>query len=196
MSSFMVLAETSRRLKSILWEAFSADALVRDILGNNEESIVFLNPTETARNSANRLSLWMYQINENEFLKNQPALHGNSQSGVTETPLALNLYYLITPFSGDSEGDLHLLGLTMQTLYDNGIVSLRNDDVAVSEELRIAICRLSLEELTRIWEALREPYRLSICYLVRVTRIDTQRRPQRSRVLSGQAGYGGMPVPG
>jgi uncharacterized protein DUF4255 len=57
----------------------------------------------------------------------------------------------------------------------------------------VIFCRLSLEELTRIWESLREPYRLSVCYLIRVTRIDSRRTPQTGLVLDRAAGFGQGP---
>jgi Pvc16 N-terminal domain len=53
----------------------------------------------------------------------------------------------------------------------------------------VIFCRLSLEELTRIWESLREPYRLSVCYLVRVTRIDSRRTPESGLVVERSAGF-------
>ena len=164
------------------------------IVGNDkEQAIVFKNPTETAKKAANKLSLWLYQITENEFVKNQPMLRrpANGQQGLPERlqfpPLALNLFYLITPFASqdgdDGRADHRLLSKTMEVLYDNAIIALRDEDEGISEDLRIIFCRLTLEELTRIWEALREPYRLSVCYLIRVTTIDSQRQPEVSRVI-------------
>ncbi len=69
-----------------------------------------------------------------------------------------------------------LLGKTMQILYDNATIFLEDAASNIFEELRVIFCRLTLEELTRIWESLREPYRLSVCYLIRVTRIDSRRK--------------------
>jgi hypothetical protein len=189
----MVLAAASEALRRILWESFDADPVIRPIVGS-ESAIVFTNPTQTARDSANRLSLWMYQITENEFLKNQPGQRAdNGHNSMPETPLALNLYYLITPFAPSGEADHLLLGLTMQTLYDNAIVHLRRPADNIAEELRIIFCRLSLEELTRIWEALREPYRLSVCYQVRVMRIDSRRAAEKARVVDVLSDYGDLP---
>lgn len=194
MSSYMVLSRVSEELRRVLWEAVAADPVVRPIVGS-EAAIVFANPTETARDSANRLSIWLYQITENEFMKNQPALRANGHTTVQEVPLALNLHYLVTPFATTPEADHRLLGLTMQTLYDNAIMPLRRPVEAIAEELRVIFCRVSLEELTRVWEALREPYRLSVAYTVRVTRIDSRRLPQRARVVEADNGYGAVPEP-
>jgi len=191
MSSSRVLREVSKGLRRILWESFQADP---DITGNaivtSEQDIVFSNPTETARNSAQRLSLWLYQVTENEFLKNQPLNAGGGHTTIRDPPLVLNLFFLITPFAPSREFDLLLLGSTMQTLYDSPIVLLRTPAEEVFEDLRIVLCRLTLEELTRIWEALREPYRLSVCYQVRVTHIDSRRVAQNARVVELAADYG------
>lgn len=191
MSSYTVLSAISEALRGILWESYAADPVVRTIVGS-EDAIVFTNPTETVQDSANRLSLWLYHLTENEFLKNQPPQRGNGTS-IQETPLALNLYYLLTPFAGSGQSDHLLLGLTMQTFYDNGILLLERPTEGEFIELRMILCRLSLEELTRIWEALREPYRLSICYEVRVTQIDSRRQVNAARVLQLQREYDDRP---
>ena len=77
----------------------------------------------------------------------------------------------------------------MQVLYDNAIALLSDPVSSVFEELRIVLARLGLEELTGIWQALREPYRLSVGYLVHITRIESLRTSPATRVLDRAAGY-------
>ena len=189
MSSYMVVRDVSRELRKVLWSEFMTDEVIAPIV-SNENAIVFTNPTETVRDSANRLSLWLYQVTENEFLKNQPMRMGTNAKTQVFAPFALNLYYLVTPFAQSGEGDHLLLGKTMQVMYDNAILKMRNDADETAEDLRLTFCRLSLEELTRIWEALKEPYRLSVCYQVRVTRIDSNRAIAGSRTVRRDLGYG------
>lgn len=191
MSNYTVLAALSEALRSVLWQSYDADPVIRAIVGS-EDAIVFTNPTETARDSANRLSLWLYHLTENEFLKNQPPQRANGHTQ-RETPLALNLFYLLTPFAGSGQSDHLLLGLTMQTLFDNAILLLDRPVEGELLELRVVLCRLSLEELTRIWEALREPYRLSICYEISVTQVDSRRRASAARVLTATNRYDDRP---
>ena len=197
MSDYLVLDAVSKALRRILWDAFSADPVIQPIVGS-ESAIVFSNPTETARDSSNRLSLWLYQITENEYVKNQPMLRARTQPPPADgrvaaqfPPMALNLFFLVTPFGQTGEADHLLLGKTVQVLYDHATVFLQDAPNKVFEELRVIFCRVSLEELTRIWESLREPYRLSVCYLVRVTRVDSQRTPENALVLERSAGFGG-----
>jgi Pvc16 N-terminal domain len=204
MSSHEVISAVSIALRDILWERYATDPAIFPLFPSQAASIVFENPTETARQGVGRLSLWLYQVAENEHLKNQapvrlpPGPAGDAAQAMT--PLAMDLYYLVTPFlpSGpDSQtivSDHLLLGLTMQALYDNSIVVLRDPARDVAEELRIVLCRLTLEELTRVWHALREPYRLSVCYQVRVVQIESRRIVPGARVVERVSGYGDTPV--
>lgn len=191
MSSYRVIAEVSRTLQELLWEAFREDSDFNIV--TSQQEIVFKNPTETARDSANRLSLWLYHITENEFAKNRPMVRRATPDTLSADlqfpPLALDFYYLVTPFGPTGEMDQMLLGKTMQVLYDNAVIYVRNEANEVTEEVRVVFSRLSLEELTRIWESLREPYRLSVCYQIRVTHIESTRQPGGGRVLERTLGY-------
>ena len=193
MSNYNVISAVSNELRGILWRTYQADIAAGNLdpdLMPSEQAIAFTNPTQTARETDKRLSLWLYRITENEFVKNQPALRRNGEDTLTDPPLALNLFYLITPFAPaqQPDGDHLLLGATMQALYDHAIMPLQAAG-PVYEELRVILCRVTLEELTRIWEALREPYRLSLCYQLRVTRIDSRQSVQHSRVNEVSQGY-------
>lgn len=187
MSGYLAVNTVSRALRRILATAFEVDPMVNSLVGG-EDGIVFSNPTETARDPSKHLSLWLYRITENEFVKNLPAPPEPDPRHHRISPLALDLSYLITPFTTSGENDQVLLGKTMQVLHDNGIVYVRDQLNAVVDEIRVVFCRLPLEEVTRIWEALQEPYRLSVCYLVRVIRIDSTRLDEDSRVLEVTSG--------
>lgn len=207
MSNFKVIARASEKLQELLAYACADEPEIKRMLGVGadldrdraadaiKKLIVFLNPTETAKDPARKLSLWLYQITENEFVKNQPLIRtqgngSNGQAQVQFPPLALNLFYLVTPFASSNtdngESDHLLIGKTMQAFYDNASTLLTgdpDDEEVSSEELHLIFRRISLEELTRVWEALQEPYRLSVCYEVRVTRIDSQRDRRYGRVV-------------
>jgi hypothetical protein len=190
-SNYTVISDVSEGLKQILFTEFTKDAVIRNIVGASDAAIVFTNPTQTAQNSSNRLSLWLYQITENEFLKNQPPTRNNGAETLQFPPLPLNLHYLITPFAATGQADLLLLGKTMQVLHENAIVLLSDPARELAEELRVVLCSLQLDQLSRVWEALREPYRLSITYEVRVTRVDSQHSITNARVVDRTAGFAG-----
>lgn len=196
----MVIRSVSEALRRVLWNAISADPVTRPMVGV-EQAVVFLNPTQTALDSANRLSLWLYQVVEDEFVKNQPMIRGSDPDPADVRgryrddfpPMALNLMHLLTPVAQSGESD-HLLGKSMQALYDSASTLMVDQAAGVAEELRIIFHRHTLEELTRIWDALKEPYRLSVCYQVKVTRVESLRRPANARVVELSGDYGPVPA--
>src|SRR5215211_3232345 len=100
MSSHEVISAVSISLRDILWERYANDPAVAPLFPSQAASIVFDNPTETVRQGVGRLSLWLYQVAENEHLKNQapmrlaPGAAGDAADAMT--PLAMDLYYLVT----------------------------------------------------------------------------------------------------
>jgi len=191
MSDYGVLLEVSNAIKSTLWDAFDTD--VQNIIGT-DNGIVFTDPTTTALDTTKRLSIWLYQVTESEFLKNQPVLQGAASAQGQVPPLSLNLYYLITPFAGQPESDLLLLGKTMQVLYDNAILQVSSPAAGAAEDLRVIFRTIPLSELTVVWEALQETYRLSVSYEVRVVSIDSTRVVSRARATNLTTGFGNKPV--
>lgn len=182
MSSYRVLAVASEGLRRLLWNSISADPVTAPLVGT-EDAIVFLNPTETAKDSARRMSLWLYHVSEDEHLKNHPPVR-LADGSFRMTPLALDLYYLLTPFAASGEADHLLLGRALQTFHDTGIARITDGRPdGVNEELRITLYRRSLDEISQVWQALREPYRLSVCYQVKVTRLDSARIDESAPVV-------------
>jgi hypothetical protein len=183
MSSFRVLAVASEGLRRLLWNSIRIDPVTQPLVGT-EDAIVFLNPTATAQDSARRLSLWLYHISEDEHVKNVPSVR-LADGTFRMTSLALDLYYLLTPFAPSGQADHLLLGKAMQTFHDTGtarIVDTTAQDV--NEELRITLYRRSLDEISQVWQALREPYRLSVCYQVKVTHVDSDRMDPSAPVIN------------
>lgn len=183
MSTYRVLAAASDGLRRVLWSAISADPVTRSIVGT-EDNIALLNPTETAKDSSRQISLWLYHVSEDEFCKNREPVRladGRSQPA----PLALDLYYLLTPFARTGESDHLVLGRCLQTFHDQAVVRIVDPTagVNINEELRITLFRRSLDEISQVWQALREPYRLSICYQVRVSHIDSERYDASAPVI-------------
>lgn len=193
MSSFRVLAVTSEGLRRLLWNSISADAVTQPLVGT-EDAIVFLNPTDTAQDSARRLSLWLYHVSEDEHAKNTPSVR-LSDGTIRMTPLALDLFYLLTPFATSGQADHLLLGKAMQTFHDTGTARIVDTAVGdVNEELRITLYRRSLDEISQVWQALREPYRLSVCYQVKVTHLESDRVDRSAHVVNIDSSWTPEPI--
>ena len=123
-----------------------------------------------------KINLYLYQVLENPFSKNQPWVTKNSNEQ-KYPPLALNLYYLFTPYASDTLSAHKVLSHAMRIFHDNSIIkgSQLSESLRLSvEQLAISLCPLKLEELTRIWNSLQAPYRLSVCYEVRIVLIESE----------------------
>jgi len=194
-SSYKIISEVSKFLRQMLWDGFVGDqVLTQHVTG--PDAIVLMNPADTAEDEHRRLSLWLYQVQENEFLRNQaPQRIANDNDRVQIPPLTLNLYYLLTPSTNSVEGDQMVLGRSMQIFYDNAILLLEStEQPGAAEELRLSLCQRDLRELAEVWEALQQPYKLSVCYEVRVTRIDSLRVERTGRVRERVAEFQDNPL--
>ena len=131
-----------------------------------------------------KLNLFLYHVLENPHAKNQEWL--SPSSAVQEyPPLALNLYYLLTPYAKDAISAHQVLSHAMGRLHDNSILTgtqLSDSLSAAVDQLAIVLCPVTLEELTRIWNALQSPYRLSVCYEVRIALLRSAIRRDAPRV--------------
>lgn len=191
MSSYKIIFEVSKLLRRTLWEGFEGDTAMTQHIAS-EEAIVLMNPADAdADMNERRLSLWLYQVQENPYLRNQaPARIPQQDDTIQFPPLVLNLYYLLTPSTNSIDGDQMVLGRSMQIFHDNAILLLESaEEEGAAEELHINMCQRDLRELAEVWEALKQPYRLSVCYEIRIARIDSRRTERTGRVLERTAEF-------
>lgn len=185
--SHLVIAEVSQFLRHALWLGLQADAVTRQQV-TTELNIVMSNPAQPTNPTVTRqMSLWLYQVLPNEHLRNAPMVRARDDSGDDTAefypPLALNLFYLLTPSTGSDLGDQQVLGRALQIFNDQSILRMQSrQDPARAEALHLSLAPRTIEELAQVWEALQQPYRLSVCYEVRVARIDSLRRLPGGRV--------------
>jgi hypothetical protein len=110
--------------------------------------------------------------------------------------LGLNLQYLLTPSiqggggANDQIGDQRLLGRVMQIFHDQSILRMENrQSPGQGDELHLSLAPRTIDELAEVWEAMQQPYRLSVCYEVRAVRIESLRRVQGGRVAERQTDF-------
>ena len=160
-------------------------------VGDHENRISLESPFELRANDAVRLSTYLYRIAEGASSKNQLPVQVNGVK-LRKPPLALELYYLITPLVGSPREQQVVLGKVMQVLYDRSILEgadLTGSLAAAAEEVRVILKPVELEETTRIWQSMEMSYRLSVVYLVRVAMVDSRREQPMQLVLSKQGQY-------
>jgi hypothetical protein len=136
-------------------------------------------------NGNGSINIYLYEVLESPLVRNRA--WRTSPTGDREyPPLALKLYYLLTPYAGSLLTEHHILGDAMRILYDNAVVKGARLPESLRlhiDQIAIVLMPLQLEELTRVWSALQSAYRLSIAYEVRVVPIHSDLSQTPSRVL-------------
>ena len=160
--------------------------LLQDNMGILRDTIMLISPGEIKPNDNVRLSLFLYQVIENPYMKNQEMQKIDS-AHLKYPPMTLELYYLLTahPAAGISDRtertkeEHGILGKAMQIMYNSSILAFSD------YELRITLNPMSLDDMTKIWTTFQDrPFRPSACYLVTPVNIDSPRALRITRVES------------
>jgi hypothetical protein len=196
--SHHVIAEVSKCLQHVLWLGLKQDPDTGQKV-TAEPNIVMSNPAQQVdANVVRQMSLWLYHVLPNEHLRNAPPVRsvvGGDDTAEFYPPLALNLLYLLTPSTGSDLGDQLVLGRCLQIFHDQSILFMGSQqDSERAEELHVSLAPRTIDELAKVWEAMQQPYRLSVCYEVRVARIESQRRQPGARVADRATDFRAQPA--
>ena len=171
MSDYSVLSAVSSSLLTLLTNNIS-NALTVPL---NVPVQLFSPPEMDKVGQVPGISLWLYKVSRMAEMLNEPP-ERKSATQMARTPLPVLLHYLVTPMATDPLTRQTLLGRVLQVFNDHSI--LRGADLQgvlqnTTEQLRVNLEALTLEELSLVWDALGEPYQLSVTYLVQVAKIDS-----------------------
>ncbi len=192
MADYTIVDQVSRALEATLTAAL-ADV---DPIDPPRAERHNLKPPPTGQRPI--LTLFLYEITEDPTLRNRDPsrelVPGAPPSyRMKKPPLALVLRYLVTAWANRRDTEHLMIGRTLQVLYEQQV----HRGAALSPELSldavaITLAPLTLEERTRVWWSIQEPYRLSLNYEVRVVDLDvrpgaaTTAATVRERALSEQ----------
>src|ERR1039458_36332 len=180
MSDYSVISAASSTLKEILNRNIT---LSTGTLAGIP--IQLQSPKEMQDLGLTGVSVWLYKVSRMaEMLNEPPERRGTNQ--ILRTPLPVQLYYLVTPLLADPITKHTVLGRILQVFNDYSI--LRGADLqgvlqGTGEQLRVNLEALTIEELSLVWDALSEPYQLSVTYLVKVVKIDSDLEPMKPGVV-------------
>jgi hypothetical protein len=188
MSDYTVIKGVSDTLFQILNDGITNNP----DLQLNGVQIDLRSPKEMRMAKAAGVSLWLYRITRDaDLLNDRPQRVSPTQ--IRPTPLPIHLYYLVTPLVVDPGDRQTLIGRVLQLLNDHAMLrgaDLQDSLSGASDEFRVTLETLSLEELTRVWFSLSEPYDLSVSYEVQVLKIDSDLEDvEGASVLSRKIGY-------
>ncbi|HUH98344.1 MAG TPA: DUF4255 domain-containing protein [Anaerolineales bacterium] len=189
MSDYTAIRGVTLSLKTLLDDGLNIAPPPPDRLG---VSFTASRPDVKQTVTGNRLNLFLYQVVENHCMANQEDPRIGTTRDYGHPPLSLNLHYLLTPFSTDTdETEAHrILGAVMRILHDNALLLpssltstaqpiLDTSLLGALEHLRISLLPLTLDDLSKVWFGSQESLRLSVAYEVTVVQIDSL-RPRRA----------------
>jgi hypothetical protein len=178
------LRDTSASLKSLLETRLSADPDVIALLPPGGTLTVSLNTPEEMQQAGDQgLSLWLYKVTRDENLLNIP-LQRVAPDRLRLPPLPMRLHYLVSPVFERMQGvsapefEQVLLGKVLQLFHEQPQLrgsllqgALAGRDLTITVRLEA----LTLDELSRVWEALERAFSLSLAYEVTIVPIDARR---------------------
>ncbi len=151
---------------------------------------------ELLKNSNEGIGFYLYHVQESSHYKNFPP-PGKDVPPVRYTPMALNLFYQLSPnkrkASEDDKVDAldeqHLMSVAMKALHDNPVITRTIPPVGLTSSkdinIKITLQTLSPSESVQYWAAAESPVRLSAYYEVSVVFLEPERpRSYAGRVLT------------
>ncbi len=187
------LADTSETLRALLHAELAADVGPGGLAGffggaNTEVSLA--TPQEMTRLKKQGLSVWLYRVMRDETrLNDPPTVRPLSGGGVelVPPPLPLRLHYLITPLALKApDTEQKILGRVLRVFHARPTLSgalLRGDLTGTDAEINVRLESMSLDEITRVWEALEGSYQLSLSYEVTLALIESTALPLRPSLV-------------
>jgi hypothetical protein len=163
MSDFQAISVVGSMIKDQL------NATLSDI--NLTQNPVELGPPKEKPES-DVVSLWLYRVSRNGDLANNDR-ERNTSGELLQRPLPVDLHYLITPQFKVAQTEHRVLGRIMQFFHTWPNLTPPTNIIEDNPKLKITPELLSIEQYTQVWQALSQPYRLSVSYLVQCVRIDS-----------------------
>lgn len=184
MSDYTVVYDISKTFLSIL------NKNMNDLVSSDRISLD--SPADIEEDTLPGLSLYLYQIIENQYLKNQQ-MQPIDSTGLKYPPLALNLFYLLTAYAKDRDTEHQIIGRALQVFHNNSVVRgslLQKNLSGTYDELTIVLNPLPIEDMNKLWNMFgNKPYKLSVTYRVFPALIDSTREIEADRVIKSTLNY-------
>jgi hypothetical protein len=189
LGSFATIHDVSVELRHQIFDALNAAPDIDFGLEGFLERISLVPPGDRLASEA-VASLYLYHLDVSPHLRNQQFLPDRERDDqFRRPPLPLQLRYLFTPVDEEEEVNQLVLGRVLQHFHDFpsfGTLSgapIGDSFGGASPDLRVKPDLLSLEQLSQLWNALSEPYRVALSLVVEVVAVDSARPPaHRKRV--------------
>jgi len=136
------------------------------------------------------LSLYLYRVTVNEHARNVRRVSDPARENL---PLAVDLHYLLTVWSKSAFTEHVVMAWAMRQLHQHPVFdasSLTTEAAwGAGDFVQVIPAELTNEDIMRIWDALDPGYRLSVSYIARVVRIDTDPDPVALPVVASRFSF-------
>jgi uncharacterized protein DUF4255 len=180
--SFTAVNEVTRGLRMLLHS---------QLVQASASAVVTLLPPGEDLPAVSGVNLYLYRVIESPSSKNRPWPGDRATGASTRPALGLDLSYLLTPLGTRPDDasfqlgdDAHtMLGMAMLTLQEHPVLN----DVHIPgfdadavlppfllnsfEQIKVTLAPIGLEDLSKIWATINQPYRLSVAYDVSLVQI-------------------------
>jgi Pvc16 N-terminal domain len=184
---YQALIATSKTLRDTVDTAIRTDPILFAATApfNARGMTVRLNtPFEMQDENHEGVSVWLYRIVRDESRLNDPPSRPTPTT-IKQPPLPLRLHYLVTPITsrahdGDPETEQYLMGKILQLFASHPALrgaDLKEELAGSDAELHVRLESLTLDEMSRVWEALEGSYQLSVSYEVALVNIESAIEP-------------------
>lgn len=198
MSNALAIAGVTAVLRDLLNDGL-VNHNVSGVLGSTVTVSVLPPDRVVSGTEVSQLNLFLHQVTPNTGWRNEglPARDASGSQRLSNPPLALNLHYLLSAYSG---GDLHaeiLLGYAMQLLHEMPVLTRQAIQTALNpspavgadlppalraladsglenqiEQIKITPEYLNTEDMSKLWTATQSHFRPSAAYLASVVLIE------------------------
>ena len=180
MADYTAVVEAGNALVELL-----RDSLTPEPLGNRE-LISLCSPHESENN---QLTLYLYHMEE-ESQNMSSGYYQVDQNTQRRRPAQFTLRYLVTAHSKApaqlKQADQHrMIGAAIQTIRDNPVIPQRYLSGSLADEqaqLHLAIEKVPLEQLLKIWNNTSKEYKLSFVVMLTVVTIASRSERRITRV--------------
>ena len=188
MADFAAIAAVGKSIEGVLNTAFTEHEPVA-IPGAQTRAVLVTTADFVATQTADRigpyaLSIFLYRVD-----KTARAAWSSAGSPAGRGHLALDLHYLLTAWADTAENEHRILGRAIQAIEATPVLSgpLLDPSAhwAEDETVHLMMEEIPTEVVVQVFESLSVDFRLSVPYVARIARIDTQVTPQTPTVTGG-----------
>jgi hypothetical protein len=163
-----------------------------------EDAVVFESPAQIDAPGENKLSLFLYQLKHNPYLRNVPPRYDLTATGqpnsasVTrvEPPAIVDLIYLMVPYAKSPELELVITDKLVNLFHNNGEIpeTYLHPVLVHTDNHKIQIVADQMfDNLHHIWSGFpNKPYRFTSMYTMSPVRIPSQQKTPIDVVTSAE----------